>query len=146
MDNDRVFKRKVINLYGRNHKLLLDLLKKTKNTPRGSGLIFCPFHDNVNTPAAKYFDDPDGERIYCFSEGRGYDLSDYYYKVMGLNLDTLFQQVWNSLSENEKEEYIGFFGEYKGADEEPDDIEIYTRFKNKEITYKEMLIALINKT
>ncbi len=143
MNNDWAFKRKVINYYGKKYRLLWDLLKKSHNTPRNSGLLFCPFHDNYETPAAKYYEDPDAERIWCFAENRFYDLSDYYYKLLGLNLDKLFDQIWCSISDNDKEEFSSIFGEYT-YNVEPDDIDKYNKFKNKEINYKELLKELID--
>lgn len=39
-----------------------------------SGRCFCPFHLNVNTPAAKFFDDNNDLR--CFAEQRSYSAFD----------------------------------------------------------------------
>ena len=37
------------------------------NVRSNSGLCFCPFHDNHNTPAAKIYKDDAGDSLYCFS-------------------------------------------------------------------------------
>lgn len=47
-----------------NH--LYDSGKYIRRVSYGSN-VFCPFHVNVNTPAAKIFRDLDGDRLYCFS-------------------------------------------------------------------------------
>ena len=42
------------------------------------GSIYCPFHHNVNTPAASLFKDKDGaERIYCYSCKKQFTSYDY---------------------------------------------------------------------
>ncbi len=143
MEN-REFKVNVINAYGRKYRILWNILKKDGNTPKNSGLIFCPFHDNYNTPAAKYYLDNNAENIWCFSEHRMYDLSAYYEKLLGLNLDTVFSEIWSNLSETDKQGLTDLFGEYD-IEVKPEDLPIYERFKNQQINYKELLIELINK-
>jgi len=39
-----------------------------------SGRCFCPFHVNVNTPAAKFFDE--GNDLRCFAESKTYKVFD----------------------------------------------------------------------
>lgn len=42
------------------------------------GNIFCPFHDNHNTPSARIYTDDDGvSRIFCYSEQKMYSVYDY---------------------------------------------------------------------
>jgi hypothetical protein len=44
-----------------------------------SGKVFCPFHHNVNTPAAKVFlseESGNGGRLYCYAERRSYTTFD----------------------------------------------------------------------
>lgn len=50
------------------------------------GSCFCPFHYNVNTPAATLFKDTDGiERMYCYSCKRQYTSYDYITLVLEKN-------------------------------------------------------------
>ena len=47
------------------------------------GNVLCPFHDNRNTPSAKFYNDEDGIiRLNCFSEHRQYTSYDYLRLVM----------------------------------------------------------------
>lgn len=47
------------------------------------GSLYCPFHHNVNTPAASLFKDSDGiERIYCYSCKRQFTSYDYIVEVL----------------------------------------------------------------
>lgn len=50
-----------------------------------AGKFFCPFHHNVNTPAAKVY----GNSIKCFSCNRSYSTFDLYYKFMPEKLSYL---------------------------------------------------------
>lgn len=43
-----------------------------------NGKIYCPFHINTNTPAAKVFEDRNS--IYCFTERRHFNVFDLLYK------------------------------------------------------------------
>lgn len=43
------------------------------------GKIYCPFHDNQNTPAAKYFED--SNELYCFAEQKKYRVVDAMEKL-----------------------------------------------------------------
>lgn len=49
-----------------------------------NGKCFCPFHYNVNTPAAKVYtseDSGNGGRLYCYSERRSYTTFDVIKKL-----------------------------------------------------------------
>ena len=142
--NDRLFKIRVVDHYGGKYNLLYNLLKRAGNIQRSNANLFCPFHDNYNTPSAKYYKDDDKESIWCFSEGRGYTLSNYYELILGTKIDVIFNQIWDTISEDDKQYYIDMFGEYKPNEIEviPDDIELYEKFKTGSIGYKELLVEI----
>jgi predicted Zn-dependent protease with MMP-like domain len=77
---------------------------------RGSNM-YCPFHNDElgGKPSAKYH--PESDTVYCFSESKLFTsyhvLKDLYGKDMG----KVFKKVWNELSEEEKEELLGKYGE-----------------------------------
>ena len=133
----------VINRHGRKHNMLYELLRRDNNEPRSSGVIYCPFHENTNTPAARYHNDIDGEKIYCFTEGRLYSLSDYYKTILGLNIELIFNRIWNVLSDEEKEEYKKLYGDYS-YNVEIDNLLLYGNFRVGKINYNELLDGLIN--
>ena len=73
------------------------------NIRSNSGLCFCPFHDNHNTPAAKIYKDDAGDSLYCFSENkiyRPYDLIKN--SIINIDADILYEAIWNKLSEEVK--------------------------------------------
>lgn len=142
MEN-RFFKKSVINAYGRKYKLFENILRKDGNTPKSSGLIFCPFHDNYETPAAKYYLDDNAENIWCFAENKMYSLSDYYEKLLGVDLDLIFDQIWNNISDSERDYYTSNFGNYTYEEVTPDDLLKYGKFKTGQITYKQLLEELL---
>ena len=68
------------------------------------GNVFCPFHDNTDTPAAKMFDDEDGDRLYCFTERRMYRPADVIKQgLMKKRLAKIFYNIWKQLSGQQKD-------------------------------------------
>ena len=65
--------------------------------------MYCPFHDNENTPAAKLYHDEVGYRLWCFSEGRMYGAWDIY-KVYRPEINTtkLATMILNRFSESQQ--------------------------------------------
>lgn len=61
-----------------------DLSPRFKNVDSSTGNIFCPFHENHSTPAAKmYWDETKGIWvIWCFTEHRHYTAYDYVEKIL----------------------------------------------------------------
>lgn len=55
------------------------LLKKFLGFSPAHNTILCPFHEDVRK-SAKIFHDPDGDRIFCFSENRQFRASDLLLK------------------------------------------------------------------
>lgn len=137
--NDKAFKRFVINYYGNLPKILENMEIETQ---RG-GLIFCPMHDNYNTPAAKLFKDSTGWHFYCFTENRQFGTYDIY-KQDGYNMDQVFDHLWNQLSEADKSQMFDTFGEYDDV-AIIEDIEVYQKFKYGQLTYTQLKEYLSNK-
>lgn len=90
-----------------------DLVKALYNyNPEGSYTYgrpaFCPFHDNTDTPAAALYKASDGapDSLYCFAEQRQYTVSDVLSKLMGYNIYEVGHQLWNTMSEYEKKQFL----------------------------------------
>lgn len=65
------------------------------------GNIRCPFHDD-SRPSARYFNDADGDRVFCHKCNRQFDVYDYIWKTHGdpmkwilheFPMETLLQQA-----------------------------------------------------
>ena len=54
-----------------------DLNPKYQGMSSQTGNFFCPFHDNFQSPAAKFYEDGDRQVLWCFSEHRRYTPYDY---------------------------------------------------------------------
>lgn len=110
--------------------------------PNREGSCYCPFHPNEDTPAAKLFKDPDGDRIYCFAEQRMYHPSDIIRRGL-LKRDpvTIAARIWVQLPEHTKESILS--STENPPETKPDNwdelepkMDLY---KEDKITYKELL-------
>ena len=72
------------------------------NVPQ-SGSMLCPFHDNYDSPAAKYY--ADTNTIHCFAEHKTYSPIDAM-QLVGLNYKNIFMSLWDSYSTARKEELL----------------------------------------
>lgn len=133
MNNNR-FERFVINYYG-------DLPKILKNIDvhiQHNGLFLCPMHDNYNTPAAKIFKDSTGWAFYCFAEQRQFGTYDVYKEVYRYNMRAVFRELWNRLSESQRELMKDRFGEYDDSGEIACE-QSYQSFYNRKINYQQLI-------
>ncbi|MFW6130906.1 MAG: hypothetical protein ACOC56_06945 [Atribacterota bacterium] len=113
------------------------------------GNVYCPFHDNTDTPAAKLYKDDDGDKLWCWGECRRmYNPADVLKRGMiDIRLTKVFYRIWKKLSENEKEYLRNKFGQPQEdyfSDEFKSKIEMLEAFKNKEIDYKEYLSIVVD--
>jgi hypothetical protein len=92
-------------------KLLNDLGFQT----RGSNM-YCPFHhDELNgKPSAKYH--PETDTVYCFSESKVFTAFHVLKDLYGISVDKFFRDVWNRLSDVDKEDIIRKYGDESNVD------------------------------
>lgn len=90
----------IINHYIDTRKLL----RKLGIDVRANNSMFCPFHDNTNTPAAHLYKEQDGSHtIYCYSEDRLFHNTDLYKTYLPeINLQELANLLYNNLSADER--------------------------------------------
>ena len=73
-----------------------------------SGVCFCPFHYNRNTPSAKVYEDS----LYCFSENRSFRVSSLFdYGLVSDTIQNAFNNIWCLLSNDAKDELIKSFND-----------------------------------
>ena len=80
------------------------LLKSLNIGVRANNSMFCPFHENTETPAAHLYKEEDGSHtIYCYSEDKLYHNADLYRNYLpNINIDELANLLYNNLPEEEK--------------------------------------------
>ena len=67
------------------------------------GNSFCPFHENDNSPAAKYYASTD--TLHCFADGITYHVIDAL-ELAGKDYVKVFYDKWNTLTDKRKEELL----------------------------------------
>ena len=76
-----------------------DVFKRNGSRISTSGAHFCIFHENTETPSAKYYQD--SNLIWCFAEQKMYTVYDAL-KVFGENPEKVFNDIWKTKTEEEK--------------------------------------------
>ena len=104
------------------------------------GACFCPFHDNENTPAAKFY--PGSNLLWCFAEQRLYTVYDLL-EVYGLNPVDVFNRLWGSYSEEKRQGIIAQADNV--TTKECLFMEDIVQYSNYLITYDEMCDAVKEK-
>lgn len=135
MISDIHFKEYVINVYTNLPKLLRDL----NIDIRVNGQMFCPFHDNYVTEAAKIYKDIGGYCIYCFYEHRIYRSSDVVKYVMKQDIGVIFNIIWNSLTDEMRKELEESYGELETDTISVPCLKELDDFKQNKITYEQLL-------
>ena len=131
--NSKLFKMFVINYYGNLPKVLENIDIKVQH----NGLMFCPMHDNYNTPAAKIFKDQTGWHFFCFNEQKQFGTYDVYKEVYNLNMDYVFNDLWSKLSKSEQSQMYDIFGEFDN-NTELENIDTYKKFRVGVSNYQQL--------
>lgn len=132
---------------------LIEVLKKAN--PSGNyhvgGTCYCPFHDNTDTPSASIYDDENGEKLYCFSEGRLYGVDDAIEKLLKYDVYEVGSALWDRMSEEEQglwlvsnsvDDYGEMFNQTKGSEKHSENRELVQakeKFKRGDIPLSELL-------
>lgn len=101
----------LIKFYVINSKYNMgDILKNYLHLDIGAVNMFCPFHDDESSgkPSAKYYEQSD--TLYCYSEGKSYTAY-HAMKLIGINTDKVFMDIWRSLSYDGRQAYLDKYGE-----------------------------------
>ncbi len=106
---------------------------------------FCCFHDNHDTPAAKLYSDECGITMYCFSEQKSYRSSDAFKQFSSIPIHVVFNKVWQSLSQEEKNYYMDRMNadSNKLTDEWRQTISKLADFRKRRITYNDVLDIIL---
>lgn len=100
-ETDTGFQKFVVN-HSVNFRLACNAYKVELHASK-SGVCFCPFHYNKNTPSAKVYD----SGLYCFSENKCFYVSDLIeYGLIDDSIQNIFTNIWNILTNTKKEEFV----------------------------------------
>lgn len=108
--------------------------------------VYCPFHENYDTPSAKLYHDSRGDTLFCFSEQRRYKPSDVLVKgLLEQSLYSIFYNIWKQLSTDKREKVLSLYG--SPVDYIPDswkeNEENLARFRVGETSYRQHLGILL---
>lgn len=106
-------------------------------------VMYCPFHDNQNTPAAHLYKEDDGSyTIYCFSENRVFTNVDLYKNYLpDINLEDLAKLLFSNLSKEMQDSLTNNLQVTSVANSIPY-VESLESFKFSKITFPELLTSI----
>lgn len=110
--------------------------------PSESSTCFCPFHENTNTKAAKFFKEDHNEHIFCFAENKQY--KPHHLLTTGIvpfTVNHVFSAIWQNLSDNERSIFSSDL-HYTSLD--VDFTQYYNNYKKGKLSYFELLSVLKN--
>lgn len=98
---DKRFVRYVIDKCITCHKMM----SLMEERPTYDHNVYCPFHDNTQSPSARLYKNKDGsDTLFCFSEHRTYRSSDFITKgLVNYRLESIFYKVWIKLPKETQE-------------------------------------------
>lgn len=110
--------------------------------PSESSTCFCPFHDNTNTKAAKFYREDHNEHIFCFAESKQYKPHHLLtMEIVPFTVNHVFSAIWNNLSDYEKSIFSDDLCHHEiGIDFS----QYYNSYKKCKLDYFELLNVLKN--
>lgn len=110
--------------------------------PHESSTCFCPFHENVNTKAAKFFKEEHNEHVFCFAENKQFKPHHLLTEgIVPFSVNHVFSAIWQNLSDSEKDIFSEDLREhYVGVDFS----NYYNNYKKCKLSYFDLLSILRN--
>lgn len=117
--------------------------------------VYCPFHSNTDTPAAKIYRSERGDTLFCYSSQHQYRPVDVIKKqvncfgepmtpLLKANIYSVFNKIWMQLTPEKQQSLADLYG--KPVDVIPDSFKQckdLDKFKSGELSYSEMMNLLI---
>lgn len=108
--------------------------------PHESTTCFCPFHDNTNTKAAKFYAEEHNEHIFCFAENKQYKPHHLLtMEIVPFTVNHVFSAIWSHLSDQEKNIFSQDLQTHRI---EKDFSQFYSQYKKGKLSYFELLKIL----
>lgn len=110
--------------------------------PETTATCFCPFHENTNTKAAKFYAEEHNEHIFCFAENKQFKPHHLLTNnIVPFSVNHVFSSIWNNLSESEKQI---FSSDLKTHTIKQDFNKHFDDYKKCKISYFELLSVIKN--
>ena len=110
--------------------------------PSVSSSCFCPFHENTNTKAAKFYKEDHNEHIYCFAESKQYKPHHLLtLDIVPFSLNHVFSAIWSNLSDSEKKIFSSDLNQHTI---DVDFSHYYNNYKKCKLSYFDLLSVLKN--
>lgn len=107
--------------------------------------MFCPFHRNTKTKAAKLYNDSNGWSLWCFSEQKMFGAYDVYKEYLPkINTHELAVMILKRLPKEEQEQIIRESGDILELQELPFQQDL-VEFKLHNINYSDLLNQILLK-
>ena len=107
--------------------------------------MYCPFHRNVRTKAAKLYNDSNGWSLWCFSEQKMFGAYDLYKEYLPkINTHDLAVMILKRLPVEEQEQIIRESGDILELQELPFQSDLQ-EFKEHSINYNELMSSILLK-
>lgn len=140
-----------LKLVNQKYELIKVLEKATGQHYYLEGAVYCPFHDNTNTPAASIYENNGEQSLWCFAENKLYKTSDAFELLFNKDPYVLGKALWDRMTKEEQAEWLIENGEDSTAesfDIEPIETSVLDKsfelFKYNKITFKELKEAVKN--
>lgn len=110
--------------------------------PSISSSCFCPFHENTNTKAAKFYKEDHNEHIFCFAESKQYRPHHLLtLDIVPFSLNHVFSAIWSNLSDDEKNIFSSDLNQHTL---DVDFSQYYNSYKKCKLSYFDLLSVLKN--
>lgn len=137
-----------LKLVNQKYELIKVLERATGSRYYIGGSVYCPFHDNTNTPAASIYENDGEQSLWCFSEQKLYKSADAFEILLKRDPYILGKSLWDKMTPTEQEEWLidNNMQGYSAAEsfDIEDDVEntelskAYKLFKYGKISFKEL--------
>ena len=138
---DNILTDKKLIYYIVNHYIdMRKLLRKLGIDVKANNSMYCPFHDNQNTPAAHLYQSEDKSYcIWCYAEDKRFSNADLYKTYLPeINLAELATLLYNNLPEEEKNSIADKVNQVYELPELPYNTALQA-FKNNQLSFQQLL-------
>lgn len=117
---------------------MFDLLKRYNYHPKDVNNMYCPFHHNIHTPAAKMYRDQYGWVLWCFNEKRIFTTWDVYEQLLNIDPMVIANKLWSKLTVEQQQSIMNIAGNQVDFEGDVPYLEELKAFSTRKITYQQL--------